>query len=169
MTNSEISRRSFLSVSAAAVATTLVPTVTIADDYNATAKQIEGPFYPKHKQADKNANVVQVDGQNGYADGEVLHITGRILDTNGKPVEGAIVDVWQADKNGRYLHEDAPESSPLDPNFQYWAQLKTGEDGSYNLKTIKTGKYPAMDDWLKPPHIHFKVARRPQSFVFKSN
>lgn len=160
MKNSEVSRRSFLSLSAAAAATTLIPTAAIADVHKATAKQIEGPYYPRHKQTDKNANMTQVDGQNGHADGEVLNITGRVIDTDGNPVKGAIIDVWQADKNGRYLHEDAPESSPFDPNFQYWAQLKTGEDGSYDLKTIKPGKYPAMDDWVRPPHIHFKVARR---------
>lgn len=66
----------------------------------------------------------------------------------------------QADKNGRYLHDDAPESSPLDRNFQYWAQLKTDDDGTYSVKTIKPGRYPAMADWVRPPHIHFKIARR---------
>jgi protocatechuate 3,4-dioxygenase beta subunit len=160
MAKSDISRRYFLNASVAAAVVTLLPTSSIAKEYKATAKQIEGPFFPRHKQADKNADMTQVDKHNGHAVGEVLYVSGRVLDTNGNPVKGAIIDIWQADRNGRYLHDDAPESSPLDPNFQYWAQLKTDDEGNYRVKTIKPGKYPAMDDWVRPPHIHFKVARR---------
>ena len=160
MSDSNLSRRGFLGLSSVIVASTLLPTTSIAEAFKETAKQVEGPYYPIHKQADKNADMTQVDGHNGRASGEVLKITGRVLDTDGSPVTGAIIDVWQADQNGRYLHDDAPKSSPLDPNFQYWAQIKTAEDGSYGIKTIKPGKYPVMDDWVRPPHIHFKIARR---------
>lgn len=160
MAKSEISRRYFLNASVAAAVVTLLPTSTIAKEYKATAQQAEGPYFPHHKQADKNANMTQVDKHSGHAVGEVLNISGRVLDTNGDPVKGAIIDIWQADSNGRYLHDNAPETSPLDPNFQYWAQLKTDDEGNYHVKTIKPHKYPAVDDWIRPPHIHFKVARR---------
>ncbi|WOH37792.1 protocatechuate 3,4-dioxygenase [Thalassotalea fonticola] len=158
MAKHNISRRYFLSASAALAS--LFSTSLIAKEINPTAKQQEGPYYPKHKQADKNANMNQVDGNNGHANGEVITIHGRVIDTDGSPVGGALIDIWQADKNGRYLHDDAPKSSPIDANFQYWAQLKTDSNGTYSVKTIKPGKYPAMGDWVRPPHIHFKIARR---------
>lgn len=158
MAKYNISRRYFLSASAAMAS--LFSTSLIAKEIKPTAKQVEGPYYPTHKQADKNANMNQVDGNNGRANGEVITILGRVIDTEGSPVVGAIIDIWQADKNGRYLHDDAPKSTPIDPNFQYWAQLKTDSDGTYRVSTIKPGKYPAMGDWVRPPHIHFKIARR---------
>jgi len=160
MIESNYSRRKFINVSAAAAATTLLPTTAISKTNKPTSKQAEGPFFPKHQQIDKNADMTQVGDLDGYAEGDVINITGKVLDTDGNPVKGAVLNIWQADKNGRYMHEDAPETSPLDPHFQYWAILKTGEDGSYNLKTIKPAKYAAMEDWERPPHIHFRVARK---------
>ena len=154
------SRRKFLNIGAVTVVTSLLSLPIIAKELKATVKQEEGPFYPRHQQADKNADMTKVDNHSGQAMGEVLYLNGRVLDTNGKPVKGAIIDIWQADENGRYLHDDAPESSPLDPSFQYWAQLKTDDDGNYQVKTIKPGAYPAEESWVRPPHIHFKVARR---------
>jgi protocatechuate 3,4-dioxygenase beta subunit len=65
------------------------------------------------------------------------------LDTNGNDLANALIDIWQADSNVRYLHEDAPETSPLDQRFQFWAKIKTAEDGSYSVKTIKPTKYLA--------------------------
>ena len=160
MKNSGFSRRNFLSLGATAVVGSLITTTAVASNSRATPEQAEGPFFPKHRQADKNADMTQIEGIVGRATGEIITIAGRVLDTDGKPVNNALIDIWQADHKGRYRHEDAPETSPLDTNFQYWAQLKTGEDGSYNIKTIKPGKYPAIEDWIRPPHIHFKVARR---------
>ena len=160
METSDFSRRNFLSLGATTAVSSLIATTALASGNKATPKQDEGPYYPKHTQADKNADMTQVEGSIGHAMGEVITITGRVIDTEGKPVERALLDIWQADHNGRYRHEDAPETSPLDPNFQYWAQLKTDKDGHYSIKTIKPAKYPAIDDWVRPPHIHFKVARR---------
>jgi protocatechuate 3,4-dioxygenase beta subunit len=160
MSDSNYSRRTFMNVTAVTVATTLLPTAAIADTINPTAKQVEGPFFPKHQQIDKDADMTQVEGLHGHAKGEVLSISGKVVDTDGIPVKGAVLNIWQADKNGRYMHEDAPETAPLDPHFQYWAILKSADDGSYNLKTIKPGKYAAMADWDRPPHIHFRVAKK---------
>ena len=159
MSEHDKSRRFFLNAGAATIAATLIPASVKAEEYQATAKQTEGPYYPRHKQLDKNADMTKVGRNSASALGEVLIISGRVFDTDGKPVKGAIIDIWQADKNGRYLHEDAPDSSPIDANFQYWAQIKSDEEGKYQVKTIKPGKYPAMGDWVRPPHIHFKVAR----------
>lgn len=158
MSNSTVSRRRFIGSGAAVAASGLV--AASAGDQPPTAAQAEGPYYPTHKALDKDGDMTVVEGQAGVATGEPLTLSGHVLDTDGNPVEGAIVDIWQADSKGRYLHEDAPETSPLDPAFQYWAQLKTGADGAYSVKTIMPAAYAAVDDWVRPPHIHFKVARR---------
>lgn len=147
-------------LSAAAAAGTVLPSLANDSTLIPTAKQIEGPFFPTHSQIDKDADMTSVAGGQDNALGETLLISGRIVDTNGSPVANAIIDIWQADKNGRYLHEDAPESSPLDNNFQYWAKIKSGPDGSYTVKTIKPAEYPVEEDWNRPPHIHFRVAKK---------
>lgn len=159
MNKNKTSRRHFINTSLAAT-TSLFASTALAQNYTVTASQTEGPYYPKHQQFDKNADMTKVEQLNGQAKGEIITITGRIIDTNGVPVKEALIDIWQADKNGRYLHEDAPESSPIDENFQYWAQLKSDENGAYQVKTIIPGKYPVSAQWFRPPHIHFKVARR---------
>ncbi|MFT4940833.1 MAG: protocatechuate 3,4-dioxygenase beta subunit [Paraglaciecola sp.] len=160
MTYSSFSRRKFITLSAAAVAGGIAPGIVSGKGLHPTAKQVEGPFFPTHKKVDEDADMTSVAGNAGKAAGENLLVRGRVLDTNGNAVANALIDIWQADKNGRYLHEDAPETSPLDQNFQYWAKIKTAEDGSYSVKTIKPAKYAAEEDWQRPPHIHFKVAKR---------
>ena len=160
MTHSSFSRRKFITLSTAVVAAGITPAIARDKGLQPTAKQVEGPFFPNHKQVDKDADMTSVSGSSGKAAGEYLLVKGKVLDTSGNVVANALIDVWQADKNGRYLHEDAPETSPLDQNFQYWAKIKTAEDGSYSLKTIKPAKYAAEEDWQRPPHIHFRVAKR---------
>jgi protocatechuate 3,4-dioxygenase beta subunit len=160
MSQSSFSRRKFITLSAAAVAGGITPAIAVGKDLQPTAKQVEGPFFPNHKQVDKDADMTSVIGRTEKAVGEHLLVKGRVLDASGNAVANALIDVWQADNNGRYLHEDAPETSPLDQNFQYWAKIRTAEDGSYSLKTIKPAKYAADEDWQRPPHIHFKVAKR---------
>lgn len=125
-----------------------------------TPRQTEGPFYPVEDQADKDADLTRLDGQDGVAAGEIVSVSGRVLDANGEPIDGALVDVWQANAAGRYAHGRDPNPAPLDPNFQGWAMLTTGEDGSYRFKTVRPGAYPVSSSWSRPPHIHFKVSKR---------
>ena len=83
-----------------------------------------------------------------------------MTDEDGAPVAGAVVDVWQANAAGRYAHERDPNPAPLDPNFQGWAIITADDEGRFRFKTIKPGAYPVGGGWTRPPHIHFKVARR---------
>jgi protocatechuate 3,4-dioxygenase beta subunit len=125
-----------------------------------TPRQTEGPFYPVHEQRDTDADLTRIEGHAERAVGEVIEVSGRVLDEDGNPVADALVDVWQANSYGRYAHERDLNPAPLDENFQGWAKLKTDADGRYRFRTIKPGPYPVRPDWSRPPHIHFKVARR---------
>ena len=125
-----------------------------------TPAQAEGPFFPVREQPDKDADLTRVRGRQHAAQGDVVRVTGTIRDEAGQPVGNALVDVWQANASGRYAHEADPNPAPLDPNFQGWAQLKTDQHGRFALTTIIPGAYPAEEGWRRPPHIHFKVARR---------
>lgn len=125
-----------------------------------TPREIEGPFYPVVDQADKDADLTRIGPGGAIAEGEIVRVEGRVLDQTGAPLAGAVVDIWQANAAGRYAHERDPNPAPLDPKFQGWAIMTTDENGRYGFKTVKPGAYPASDDWWRPPHIHFKVARR---------
>ena len=151
-----ISRRSLVKGSVGVAAATVTGSLWAT----ATPSQTEGPFFPNQPQPDTDADMTLIDGHTERASGEVVEISGRVLDESGKPVAGALIDVWQANTHGRYAHEADPNPAPLDSNFQGWAQLKTDAGGRYRFKTVRPGAYPVMADWSRPPHIHFKVARR---------
>jgi protocatechuate 3,4-dioxygenase beta subunit len=125
-----------------------------------TPAEIEGPFYPVLAQKDKDFDLTRIQGQAGVARGKIIIIQGRVLDTDGKPVEDATVDLWQANAAGRYRHPHDANKAPLDPNFQGWAIVPSGKDGGFRFKTVYPGAYPASDSWMRPPHIHFKISKR---------
>jgi protocatechuate 3,4-dioxygenase, beta subunit len=75
------------------------------------------------------------------------------------PIANANVEIWQACESGRYNNPRDPNPAPLDPNFQYWGETYTSEEGEYIFKTIIPGEYPAAEGWVRPPHIHFRVAK----------
>ena len=125
-----------------------------AESLRATPAVALGPFYPAKKPADSDADLTQVAGQSGRAQGTILYVTGRVLDTRGRPVGGAVLELWQANASGRYLHPaDSDSSGPLDPNFQGYGTLHAGNDGQFRIKTIKPPPYSG-----RTPHIHFIVA-----------
>ena len=124
-----------------------------------------GPFYPMLKPLDKDADLTSVKGQKGVAAGAVVHVAGRVLDSKGKPVAGAKIEIWQANTHGRYSHQSDPNTAPLDPNFQGFAVLTTDGEGRYRFKTIKPGAYPISPTAQRPPHIHFDVEGKANRLV----
>jgi len=161
MTKSPLSRRRILRaglLSGAGLG--LMPASSAQTLAGVTPRQIEGPFYPNVDQSDKDADLTRVGDSDMQALGEVVTVTGRVLDDAGEPIPNAVVDIWQANAAGRYAHERDPNAAPLDPNFQGWAIMTTDDTGRYSFKTIRPGAYPAARGWDRPPHIHFKVARR---------
>ncbi len=91
--------------------------------------------------------------------GERIVVHGRVLDEDGKPIRGALVEVWQANAAGRYRHKVDSYNAPLDPNFGGGGRALTDENGYYWFKTIKPGPYPwgnHHNAW-RPSHIHFSL------------
>ena len=127
---------------------------TLADD--------TGPVFgdsllrPGDHDTTRNARV------NGEPLGERIIVRGRLLDSGGRPVRGALIETWQANAAGRYIHERDQHGAPLDPNFIGTARMLTDEYGEYDLLTIRPGAYPwgnHHNAW-RPAHIHFSVFGR---------
>lgn len=127
--------------------------------YSPTPSEIEGPFYPLMPQKDRDFDLTRIRGSSGVAKGRIIFVEGRVLDTAGEPVEDATVDLWQANAAGRYRHPRDRNGAPLDPNFQGWAIVQSGRNGAFRFKTVLPGPYPAAADWVRPPHIHFKISK----------
>ncbi len=124
-----------------------------------TPPQPDGPFYPMLAQVDTDWDLVQVAGAKASAKGKIIIIEGQVTDQRCLPVSGALVEIWQACESGRYNHPSDPNTAALDPNFQYWGKAVTDNQGKYKFRTIIPGAYPADSGWVRPPHIHCKVAR----------
>jgi protocatechuate 3,4-dioxygenase beta subunit len=91
--------------------------------------------------------------------GERIIVTGQLLDADGRPIRGQLVEVWQANAAGRYAHDRDQHPAPLDPNFSGAGRCLTDEQGMYRFTTIKPGAYPWKNHanaW-RPAHIHFSV------------
>lgn len=94
--------------------------------------------------------------------GERIVVEGRVVDSDGRPVPGALVEIWQANAAGRYAHDVDQHPAPLDPNFTGAGLCLTGDDGKYRFVSIKPGAYPWKNHpnaW-RPAHIHFSVLGR---------
>jgi len=94
--------------------------------------------------------------------GERMILTGRVLDSGGRPVPDALVEIWQANAAGRYNHQVDDHPAPLDPNFDGAGRCLTDSDGRYRFVTIKPGAYPwrnHLNAW-RPQHIHFSLFGR---------
>ena len=123
-----------------------------------TPSQTEGPFYPVDPQDDKDTDLSQIAGHDEAALGKPILVRGRVLDTEGRVLDGATVDVWQANHHGRYSHPKDPNPNPLDPNFQGWGIMQTDAAGGYGFKTILPGAYAISETSTRCRHIHFKVS-----------
>lgn len=144
-------RRRLLAAATAAVAALLLPR-TLTAALAPTPPQSRGPFYPDRLPLDTDNDLVRVEGRPGLARGEITDLTGRVLDADGRPVAGALVEIWQCDANGRYLHRLDQGERPRDADFQGYGRVVTGADGGYRFRTIKPVPYPG-----RAPHIHFAV------------
>jgi protocatechuate 3,4-dioxygenase beta subunit len=119
-----------------------------------------GPLFGHHRIGPGDADLTAQHA--GEAQGERIIVTGRLLDADGRPIAGQLVEVWQANAAGRYAHSGDQHPAPLDPNFTGAGRSLTGPDGTYRFVTIKPGAYPWRNHpnaW-RPAHIHFSVFGR---------
>ncbi|MFF4406246.1 protocatechuate 3,4-dioxygenase subunit beta [Streptomyces sp. NPDC001262] len=91
--------------------------------------------------------------------GERIVVTGRVLDGRGRPVRGQLLELWQANAAGRYVHQGDRHAAPLDPNFTGTGRCLTDDDGRYRFTTIRPGAYPLEDcaNTWRPAHLHFSI------------
>ncbi|HEY7119814.1 MAG TPA: protocatechuate 3,4-dioxygenase [Tepidisphaeraceae bacterium] len=147
------SRRQFLARFAVATSAALtISPWSFAEELIRTPPQTEGPFYPDKLPLDTDNDLLIVNEHITPAIGEVTHLTGRILDAGGNPVRNALVEIWQCDATGVYLHTGDSGHKKRDANFQGFGRFMTGMDGGYYFRTIKPVPYPG-----RCPHIHYKI------------
>ena len=117
-----------------------------------TPKQMEGPFYPVKLPLDTDNDLLVVNDSITRAVGEVTQLSGRILDAKGDPIRNVLVEIWQVDNAGAYLHDGTSNRDKRDANFQGFGRFLTGSTGEYYFRTVKPVPYPG-----RCPHIHFAV------------
>ena len=117
-----------------------------------TPAQTLGPFYPDQLPLDQDNDLLIVDDRLTPASGIVVQLHGQILDSRGQPLRGALVEIWQVDAHGIYLHSRGGDRARRDANFQGYGRFETASDGRYRFRTIRPVPYPG-----RTPHIHFAV------------
>ena len=147
------SRRAFLGTMAFGAAAFTVPGL-FAEELVRTPAQTEGPFFPDKLPLDTDNDLIIINDALTPAVGEITHLAGKILDARGKPVRNAVVEIWQCDKNGAYLHSESGNRERRDANFQGFGRFLTASSGEYYFRTIKPVAYPG-----RTPHIHFKIRK----------
>jgi protocatechuate 3,4-dioxygenase beta subunit len=125
-----------------------------------TLSEQTGPVFGHDMLGPLDGDLIHNYAQAGEsAIGPRIIVYGRVLDENGRGVPGALLEIWQANAGGRYRHKKEGYLAPLDPNFGGCGRVITGQDGTYEFRTIQPGPYPwpnGPNDW-RPAHIHFSV------------
>ncbi len=147
------SRRGFLGTLALGAAA-FTTRGAFADELVRTPKQTEGPFYPNKLPLDTDNDLIIINDTTTPAIGEITHLGGRILDAKGDPIRNALVEIWQVDNNGAYLHTGTSNKDKRDTHFQGFGRFLTGSTGEYYFRTVKPVPYPG-----RTPHIHFKIRK----------
>ena len=147
-------RRGFLG--SAAFATALFGVRgAFADVLTRTPPQTEGPFYPNKLPLDTDNDLIIVNDGITPAIGEITHLTGRVLTPSGSGLNNLVVEIWQVDGNGAYLHSGTANAARRDRNFQGFGRFTTNQRGEYRFRTVK----PVLYSGRAAPHIHFKVKK----------
>ncbi len=123
----------------------------LAEELMHTARQAEGPFYPNQLPLDTDNDLILVNDAITPAVGEITHLSGRILNLSGEPIRNALVEIWQSDNTGAYIHTEGRREQ-MDKNFQGFGRFLTGSTGEYYFRCIKPSKYVG-----RAPHIHYAI------------
>ncbi len=147
----KVNRRQFLGGLAAATAFYTIPGA-FAEQLTATPRLTQGPYYPDRLPLDTDNDLLIINNSITPAVGEITQLSGRILSLSGAPLRDVLVEIWQVDNNGAYIHSRSGNASKRDANFQGFGKFQTGSTGEYRFRTIKPVAYPG-----RAPHIHFAV------------
>jgi protocatechuate 3,4-dioxygenase beta subunit len=121
--------------------------------------ELTGPVYGQDSVGPLDADLTRNGRRDAEPLGERIIVTGRVLDETGRLVPNALVEVWQANAAGRYIHKTDQHDAPLDPNFFGGGRCATDAEGRYRFLTVKPGAYPwgnHHNAW-RPNHIHFSL------------
>ena len=121
--------------------------------------ELTGPVYGNESVGPLDADLTKNGRRNGEPLGERIIVTGRVLDEDGRPQPDLLIEIWQANAAGRYVHKADQHDAPLDPNFFGGGRCETDAEGRYRFYTIKPGAYPwgnHRNGW-RPNHIHFSL------------
>jgi protocatechuate 3,4-dioxygenase, beta subunit len=124
-----------------------------------TLSELTGPVYGHEAVGPLDSDLTRNGRRNGEPLGERMVVTGRILDEAGRPLPNTLVEIWQANAAGRYVHLVDQHDAPLDPNFFGGGRCVTDDDGVYRFTTVKPGAYPwgnHPNAW-RPSHIHLSL------------
>lgn len=123
-----------------------------AEALTLTPRATEGPYYPDHLPLDQDNDLLQIQGKAAQALGTAAEFGGRLLNADGKPVQDATIELWQADNNGCYIHSGGVQrGKERDENFQGYGKIITNAKGEYRFRTIKPGLYTGRT-------IHWHIA-----------
>jgi protocatechuate 3,4-dioxygenase, beta subunit len=125
-----------------------------------TLSELTGPAFGDSDVAELDHDLTRQ--HDGEPLGERIIVSGRVTDRDGRPVRSALIEIWQANAAGRYIHDGDQHPAPLDPNFTGAGRCLTDEDGVYRFVTVKPGAYPWRnhDNAWRPAHIHLSLFGR---------
>jgi protocatechuate 3,4-dioxygenase beta subunit len=129
----------------------------MAETLTLTPKQTEGPFYPDKMPLDTDNDLIIINDSLTPAVGTVAYLSGKVTDVKGTPIRNALVEIWQVDNNGVYLHTRGGKREKLDSNFQGYGRFLTDSKGNYFFRTLKPSEYSG-----RTPHIHMAVSANGQ-------
>jgi protocatechuate 3,4-dioxygenase beta subunit len=121
--------------------------------------ELTGPVYGHESVGELDHDLTRIAAKNGAPLGERIVVTGRVLDEAGRPQPGMLLEIWQANAAGRYIHVADQHDAPIDPNFLGAGRCVSDDQGHYRFHTIKPGAYPWTNHanaW-RPNHIHFSL------------
>lgn len=155
-----LSRRSFIAKSIIGCASLYSSPGLFAELLAKTPSQVEGPFYPNILPLDTDNDLIILNDHITPAIGNVTHLSGKITDMKGTPLLNALIEIWQVDSTGSYIHTGSARYDKRDKNFQGYGKFLTGAKGEYYFRTIKPVTYPG-----RTPHIHVRVSVKGKTIV----
>jgi protocatechuate 3,4-dioxygenase beta subunit len=155
-----LSRRDLLRGGLAFGALAFLTPGAFAEELARTPRLTEGPFYPDKLPLDTDNDLLIVNDSITPAIGDITHLTGKIRDARGNAIKNAVVEIWQVDGRGVYLHSADSGRRQRDTNFQGFGRFTTSSTGEYYFRTIKPVPYPG-----RTPHIHVKVKKSDRELI----